>query len=320
MDFFTHLMIGFLISSWISGSFFHGAYMALGTLMAGISDFDILLYPLWKRFPILGHHGLTHMLAFILISALIIFSAYTAFSGTFDPMLLLVMVLAGSSHILGDFLTNWGVPPFYPLTRRYYKINLDVAVNPLVLAYFFIGCSFLYLVSQGYVSMSPKGASETLGATYLAYLIFRAVFKLYYLKKPENKGFSALPTLLPWRWRLVRRAETDEAILITLRRSQENTCIIPKGAPEYPEYILDRIKSCEDLVYTYWLPEVQEFMRVFEYPYYDIDCSDEKREISWHSAEMGDDMNVVVRIDDCGVDVKATFPSRRDRRARSQWP
>jgi hypothetical protein len=29
---------------------------------------------------------------------------------------------------------------------------------------------------------------------------------------------------------------------------------------------------------------------------------------------MGDDMKVVVRIDDCGVDVKATFPGRRDRR------
>ena len=313
MDFFTHLMIGFLISSWISGSF-HGAYVILGTLMAGLPDFDIFLYPLWKRLPILGHHGLTHMLTFIPASALIIFSAYTAFSSTFDPMLLLVMILAGSSHIFGDFLTNWGVPLFYPLTRRYYKINLDVAVNPLVLAYFFIGCFFLYLVIQGYVSMSPRRASEILGATYPVYFVLRAIFKLYYLKEPENRGFSALPTLLPWRWELVRRAETDEAILITLRRSQEKACIIPKWVIGYPEALLGRIKSCDDLVYTYWLPEVQEFMRVFEYPYYDIDCSDEKRGITWHSAEMGDDMTVVVRIDDGGIDVKATFPGRRGRR------
>jgi hypothetical protein len=60
-------------------------------------------------------------------------------------------------------------------------------------------------------------------------------------------------------------------------------------------------------------------MRVFEYPYYDIDCSNEKREISWHSAEMGDDMKVVVHIEDCGINVNATFPGRMDRRQISQW-
>ena len=306
-------MIGFLISSWISGSF-HGADVILGTLMAGIPDLDIILYPFWKRHPILGHRGLTHTLAFILASSMALFSAHTVFSGVLDPTLLMVLILTGSSHIIGDFLTNWGVPPFYPLTRRYYKINLDVAVNHIVLAYFFIGCFFLYLISQGYVSTTPRRASEIFGATYLAYFAIRGSFKSYYLKKPENLGFSALPTQLPWRWRLVRKAETEEAILITLRRSQEKACIIPKWAPEDPEDLLGRIKSCDDLVYTYWLPEIQEFMRVFEYPYYDIDCLGGTWEITWHSAEMGDDMKAVVRVDDSGIDVRSTFIRRRRRR------
>jgi membrane-bound metal-dependent hydrolase YbcI (DUF457 family) len=32
------------------------------------------------------------------------------------------MLLSGFSHIFFDFLTNWGVPAFYPVDKRYIKI------------------------------------------------------------------------------------------------------------------------------------------------------------------------------------------------------
>ena len=47
MDFLSHLMIGFLVSSWASGSF-SNEYVAAGILMAALPDFDFLLYPLQK--------------------------------------------------------------------------------------------------------------------------------------------------------------------------------------------------------------------------------------------------------------------------------
>jgi hypothetical protein len=63
--------------------------------------------------------------------------------------------------------------------------------------------------------------------------------------------------------------------------------VIPKGR-------LDRISKCQDLVKTYWLGQVQDYMRVFEYPYYEMDCKDGKMKITWRSAEIGEQLSVHV--------------------------
>jgi membrane-bound metal-dependent hydrolase YbcI (DUF457 family) len=105
MDFFTHLMIGFLISSGLVGSF-SNQYVVLGTLMAALPDFDIFLYPLWKRIPITRHHGITHTAIFVIAASVTLFAVFGAFTGIADPKLLIVMLLGGFSHIFCDFITN----------------------------------------------------------------------------------------------------------------------------------------------------------------------------------------------------------------------
>ena len=180
--------------------------------------------------------------------------------------------------------------PFYPLTKKYTKLNLDTAVNPYLIVYFFVGVLFLTAVMAGRIPLSDMQTSALLGMTYVAYFIARAILKLYYTDRPENKGFTALPTFSPARWKFVKRIETDDELKIVIKTNRLQEYVIPKEG-------LKDIKTCEDLVSTYWHPKVQEYMRVFSYPYYTTDCKDGKFGITWRSAEMGDNMQVDVNYD-----------------------
>ncbi|MGD0952505.1 MAG: metal-dependent hydrolase [Methanotrichaceae archaeon] len=288
MDFFTHLMIGFLISSGLVGSF-SNQYVVLGTLMAALPDFDIFLYPLWKRIPITRHHGITHTAIFVIAASVTLFAVFGAFTGIADPKLLIVMLLGGFSHIFCDFITNWGVPLFYPFEKGYSKINLDMSVNPYTILFFFPGVIFLDAARLNYfASFDLKSATIVIGLIYLVYFVSRVGFKIYYTKKPENEGFSALPTLIPYKWKFAKRIETDGEIRVLIKSNpRTRTYVIPKAR-------LERINKCQDLVNTFWLGQVQDYMRVFEYPYYETDCLDGRMKITWRSAEMGELLSVHV--------------------------
>jgi membrane-bound metal-dependent hydrolase YbcI (DUF457 family) len=292
MDFLTHLMIGFLISSWLGGSF-SNQYVVLGTLMAALPDFDFFLYPLWRRMPITRHHGITHTAIFVIAASVILFASFDALTGIADKKLLIVMLLGGFSHIFCDFITNWGLPPFYPIEKGYSKIDLDISVNPYTILLFFPGLVFLAATRLNYFApLDLKGAASVLGLIYLVYFASRAGFKVYYSMKTENRGFTALPTMVPYKWKFARKIETDEEIRVLLKSNpRTKTYVIPKGR-------LKEVTRCQDLVYTYWLGQVQDYMRVFEYPYYETDCQDGKMKITWRSAEMGDLLAVHVVCED----------------------
>jgi membrane-bound metal-dependent hydrolase YbcI (DUF457 family) len=289
MDFFTHIMIGFIISSIASGSFYNN-YVLFGTLMSALPDFDVFLYPLWSRLPITRHHGATHMIIFIVVVSAFIEIVFAIFAGGMDAKLFLLMCTTGISHVFGDFVTTWGVSPFYPLVKKYSKLNLDTAVNPYLILYFFIGVLFLASVWFGYISLRQVQASALLGETYIAYFSARIALKLYYQSRAENKGFTALPTFKPFRWRFVKKMETGDEIKVIIKNGLKREYAIPKGE-------LKDIITCEDLLYTYWHPKVQKYMRTFDYPYYKVDCGDGKLQIDWFSAEMGDNMSFRVKYD-----------------------
>ena len=310
MDFFTHLMIGFLISSWSGGSF-SNQYVVLGTLMAILPDFDIFLYPLWKRMPITRHHGITHTVIFVIAASVTLFAAYGAFTGIADPKLLMVILLGGFSHIFCDFITNWGVTPFYPFEKGYSKLDLEMSINPFLALFFFPGVVFLVAARFNYlIPIDLTKATFVLGLVYLAYFVSRAVFKIYYTKRPENEGFSALPTWVPYMWKFAKRIETDGEIRVLLKSNpRTRTYVIPKGR-------LESITKCQDLVNTYWLGQVQDVMRVFEYPYYETDCQDGRMKITWRSAEMGELLSVHVEC--VGDDLKSWVEFKRGTKAFSR--
>jgi len=306
MDIFSHLLIGLLAASWASG-FGPSFYVAVGALMSIVPDFDFLLFPLWKRFPFTWHHGISHTLAFpIVISALAYFALYkmTAIS---DTRLFLIMLLTGSLHIFCDLLGTGGVPLLYPLSKSYIKLNIDLGINSLLTLFSMSGVALLLVAYSGYVHLlDSESVTILLSSIFVIYYPCRAVIKFYREKRPENKGFIALPTINPLVWKFARRRETSEAIEITLKTGGAmRSYRIPKDRRE-------TIERCEDLVYTYWHPEVQAEMRFFDFPCYNTVCQDGRMKIIWNSAEMGKFIEIEVVCEKGGVCVRKRFRRKYD--------
>ncbi|MCJ7443937.1 MAG: metal-dependent hydrolase [Methanotrichaceae archaeon] len=281
MDFFTHLTISLLISILLSGSLAN-VYALFGVLIGLLPDFDFAFFPLWKRMPLAGHHGITHTLVFILLTSGIIYAVLAFFFGYSDLKLLYIMVLTGSLHILGDFMGTGGVAPLYPLEKGYSSLNIDLGNNPFLMTFSFMGMIFLVIVSIGYLGiLSMTEAAVLLGLIYIVYLVSRFLLKTYNERKQENIGFVALPTVLPWKWKFAKRIDTFEEIEIYFKTRD--------GIERYsiPKERKNKISTCQDLVYSYWHPMVQAQMGFFRYPYYRIICDKEKKEIIWNSVDMG---------------------------------
>jgi membrane-bound metal-dependent hydrolase YbcI (DUF457 family) len=299
MDILTHLLSGYLVSYWASLSSTSGSpndlYVIFGTFMAVAPDIDVFLKPIWARQPHTGHHGITHMFIFIIIVPTIIYVTLTMLLDFSDPRLLLLMYLTGSMHLLWDFVGTGGVRPFYPYQKKYYKLNLEVGANPLLGIYSLLSLLFLLAIYFKLIEFVDfQSVTFLVGAGYLLDLGLRAALKSYYSRRPENKDFTALPTLVPYRWRFAKRKETEDGIEVVLKTHN--------GLRKYsiPRARLQRVESCQDLTSTYWLHQVQERLRIFDYPYYRIDCGGDKREITWNAAEMGRVMDVKVT---CNVDL-----------------
>lgn len=307
MDFFTHLLLGLIIASLADGSDAN-IYIAAGIVMVILPDLDFLMAPLWKKYPFTGHHGITHTLIFIIAASVITFEALSYLAGASDLRLFLVILLGGLSHITGDLLGIGGVPLFYPLSKRYFKLNVDLGINPILAAFSFIGAAVLSAAHLGITQFADARATAMLlGSIFVLYYAFRALLKILEERAEENRGFVALPTIRPDRWKFARRTETEEAITIALKTSDGiKTFRIPKDRR-------DKIERCSDLPYTYWHPLVQGEMRFFEYPCYRTACEEGRMEITWNSAEAGKFIEIKVICEEGGMSACKMLRSRKMR-------
>ncbi|HWQ19670.1 MAG TPA: metal-dependent hydrolase [Methanotrichaceae archaeon] len=298
MDFFTHLLIGLLAASW-AGGFNPNLYLAAGAIMSQLPDFDFIMFPVCRRFPIACHHGITHTLVFMIAASAVLYSAFFALTGVSDTWLLLLMLIVGSLHIFGDFMGTGGVPLLYPLSSKYFKLNIDLGINPPLSFISLAGIVVLLASRLNRAYFLDAGEVTTvLSALYVLYYASKAAIKLHLQRLPENRGFAALPTARPDIWRFASRRETRDAIEVAVKAKEGvRTYRIPKG-------YLEIIERCEDLPYTYWHPQVQAEMRFFEYPTYQTMCKDGRLEIIWNSAEMGKVMEVLVTCGRDGVCVR----------------
>jgi len=305
MDFFTHLLIG-LIVSYLAGGSNLPLYMELGVFMSLLPDLDFLLFPLWKRLPFTGHHGITHTPIFIIAASAAIYAALYIFTETSDIGLLMVMLLTGLLHIFGDFLGTGGVALYYPFSKKYFRLNIDLGIDPLLIVFSIAGILLFFRSYLNSLLFPSLGSiAILLGLIFVLYYLARALLKLYLEHKPENLGFTALPTANPFRWKYARKIETNEAIEISLKTEKGvKIFTIPKDRET-------KIEQCKDLVYTYWHPVVQGEMRFFEYPCYKITCQEGKMEIIWNSAEAGKVLDVQVTFDKGILKVNRRFQGKK---------
>lgn len=304
MDFFTHLMLGYLTASWFCGTFsLSDTCVMFGSLVGVIPDLDIFLYPLWKKHPMLGHHGISHTLAFAFVSSTLIFATVSAVSGFPGFRLLVLMYITSLCHPLFDSLTTWGVSLFYPLSKRHIKANIDTAVNPILIAFFFVA---MFLLVLGYQHHKPFrdvwDASYLLAFAYCGYFATKALLKLRVSLRPENEGFTAIATMSPFRWKLAKRSEDRKEIRVVFREENgDRTYHIPKNK-------VSQVEKLDDVVpYTYWHPQMQVYLNVFEFPYYRIKQKGDAIEISWSTVEMARNMAITARLENGRLKIESWF-------------
>jgi membrane-bound metal-dependent hydrolase YbcI (DUF457 family) len=299
--------MGLIVASLADGPNLY-LYLALGAFMSLLPDLDFLMFPLWKRFSFAGHHGITHTPIFVFAASAIIYASLYVIPKISDIGMLLVILLIGALHVLGDYLGTGGVPLLYPFTRRSFKLNIDLSINPLLALFSIAGMVVLIRAYLNYPYFpNVRRVTILLGSAFIFYYSARVALKLYQERKPENKGFSAMPTINPFRWEYAKRMETKDAIEISLKTKEEvKTFTIPKAKDKWK-----KIERCEDLVYTYWHPLVQREMHFFEYPCYRLACRKGRMEIVWNSVEAGEAIEVQVTIENGNLKVNNRFQGKK---------
>ncbi len=120
MDFFTHMLVGYLVAVTLGMPLgglgvSEGVYL-FGVLMAMLPDFDVILFPLARRFPMLRHHGFTHTVPFIAVASCIGAVVGARVYGLPFSALLAVGFASGMSHLLCDWFTNFSMGGGGPTT------------------------------------------------------------------------------------------------------------------------------------------------------------------------------------------------------------
>ncbi|MFX1497234.1 MAG: metal-dependent hydrolase [Promethearchaeota archaeon] len=200
MDFFTHFLVGLLISAFALNRFGLAMVIYMG-FMAVSPDFDVVFesFKFIRRNKNLAHKGISHSYVFAIVITAItggIFSLVTKIPFLYVwPLGFLFYCL----HITLDFLAASKTPIFYPISRKRYRFFIDRAINfymllisiSIMLSYiiiFFVWPAINLVVFSYYVS-----------GFYIAYFLWRIVMKIYFkIKLPSSDRF--IPGVSPFTY------------------------------------------------------------------------------------------------------------------------
>jgi membrane-bound metal-dependent hydrolase YbcI (DUF457 family) len=221
MDLFTHVIFAYLLSFVIWGPA-APQLIAAGALAGGLPDADALLFPLWKRFPILRHHGITHSLIGVTIvaaagSVLVPYLPYFTHSSTL--LYFVAMEIGGLSHVFLDGFTHFAVTPFLPVSLRQLRLDADVAINIIMLTLTSVTLVTL-IVERGTVPFTVwVETAWILTAIYGGYLLLRGIARWRAELVRRREGYSSVtPTTNPRVWTLVDQQDTPDRYRVRYRR------------------------------------------------------------------------------------------------------
>ena len=149
------------------------------TLAAEAPDLDILSRFGGPAFGFAHHRGFTHSFLGVPIdAAAVVGFVYLIWrlrgrklkNPTLPPrwgLLYLYACLAGLSHILLDFTNNYGVRPFWPFYEKWYSWDIVFIVEPVMLAFLFLGLIVpaLFSLIDREIGARPRGPRGRVAAT-----------------------------------------------------------------------------------------------------------------------------------------------------------
>jgi membrane-bound metal-dependent hydrolase YbcI (DUF457 family) len=311
LDLFTHVLTAYLLTYGLVG--FQPSYLAAGALAGGLPDGDILLYPLWKRFPILRHHGITHSFTGITIIALGGAVVGPQLAPGSPLVYFAVMWVAGALHVLEDAFTNFSVPPFLPFSKQRVQLDADRAVNFVTMAISIFSFYLLLGVERNHVPFATYLATVyVLMLFFVAYFALRVGLRLYLGRHLKEIGPFDVPvaTSNPLVWLLLAESK-DGGVL----RSAYGRYVFGRGLVEGPYELTapmdpepDRTGPVQDRAEAVRrsYPIARRALTALDdtYHFAETHDADGRWDVTWYSLEFaafGRAMAVRVAFDDAGA-------------------
>ncbi len=216
MDFFSHFLIGILISIFTLNKLSFSVVLYAG-VMSVLADFDIILEPLQliKKSNLLAHKGISHSFSYAAIITAITGSIFSIITGEQFFLAWLIGFLFYSLHNILDFLTASKIPILYPFSKKRYRFFIDRAINiflatisvSIILFYFII----FFLWPELY--FSPL-VYYFLGF-YVVYFTYRLLTKIWVqFRLPKNMYY--IPGIIPFTYLVYENKKSEEIISFKL--------------------------------------------------------------------------------------------------------
>jgi len=216
MDFFSHFLIGIIISIFTLNELSFSIVLYAG-VMSVLADFDIILEPiqLIKKSNLLAHKGISHSFFFAAIITAITGSVFSIITGEQFFLAWLIGFLFYSMHIILDFLTASKIPILFPLSKKKYRFFIDRAINiflatisgSIILFYFIV----FFLWPELYFS---NLINYFLGF-YVVYFTYRILTKIWVqFKLPKYMYY--IPGILPFTYLVYENKKSEEILSFKL--------------------------------------------------------------------------------------------------------
>lgn len=128
------------------------------------------------------------------------------------------MEIGGLSHLVLDGFTNYAVTPLAPFSKRFLRLDADVAVNFTTLGMTAVTLGVL-IAEHGRVAFDLWTTTAwVLIAVYGGYLLLRGVARWRASVHARREGFSSVePTSRPWVWLLADEQDSPDQYRLRYR-------------------------------------------------------------------------------------------------------
>jgi inner membrane protein len=317
MDIFTHWFFSYLVNFGFQTLRYNEYAMVFGIVIGVIPDFDVLLYPVGKRYPIWRHRGASHSIFFIAIETIILAFIFAPIIDVWVIALIAIGMISGLGHICLDVLTTIGIPVFWPFSKREVHLDLERAINP-----YFMGLSIFFIIFLFQLREIKFHYStyllliNAIGISIVLYYLFKLMLKIYIQKRFSTHEFKikALPTAGFFKWYLVGKKFEGDLLRLKYCRYYMLNRELPKFRffncncklqAKSPLDSKEKVKS-----YTYNLKEVKSFIMKFKYPLAEVveNYNEQHWTVFWFPLElMGLNRAMAIQVD---VDLNGKYTTK----------
>lgn len=307
MDIFTHWFFTYLLNFGLGTLKYNEYAMVFGIVMGVIPDFDLLWYPIGKKYPIWRHRGASHSIPFIIIETVILAIIFAPIIKVDLFILILIGIFSGLGHVCLDILTTVGIPVFWPFTKMEAHLDLERAINPYFMGISIFFIFFLFQLRQiKYNYQLYLVIINVIFISIILYYLSKLILKLFIQSKFSTTSFKikAIPTAGLFNWYMVGKKENNGVMRLKYCRYN----LLSKYLPKFRYFScncsiiinppLDNSEKAK--IYTYHLREVKSFIRKFKYPLAEVVKHSSGRDwtVFWFPLElMGLNRAMAIRVD-----------------------